>query len=417
MNEHDNFGGRLAQDLHTRADGLSGHPVSFDQVKRTAGRIRRRRAAATTAAVAVVAVGVPGGTWMAMQGDDAPDQQLVAAPTFHRDGPTPSLDPAGTGQGDRAGKGIPAVELDDLTEGEAPRRDWLQDRELHTADGRVIDLPASYAAIYRYDDGWLGVDYAGSDDGATAQVLDSDGAPVGEPFRSTGGASSADGSQLLYLAGDDLVLHDNETGTDTTIRTGVPAETVPVGVDDAGAVYYNTPVKNHQLDGRIWKDGAETDPSPGAVERLSSVNDAGFSTRMVEISDYGSCSAVFDPDGVEQARTCDFSVSAFSPDGTKVIAGPAYRDGFADLSLAVLGEDWASPVVERVNYGSSEEQGDSFTGSAWEDDEHLLVTMADTSKSFDRPTWYVVRLGLDGTAEIAAGPITVAEYKGVSLVR
>ncbi len=417
MNEHDTLGGRLAQDLQARADGLPGHPVSFDQVKRTAGRIRRRRAAATSAAVAVVAVGVPGGTWMAMQGSDAPDQHLVAAPSFHRDDPTPSLDPNATAPGDRSGMNIPSLELDEMARGDAPRRDWMQDKELHTADGRVLTLQTAYSTIYRYDDGWLALDYNGSDAGATMQKLDGSGAPVGDPFPSTGGASSADGQHLTYLSGNDLMLHDNNTGDTTTVRAGLPAETVAVGVDAEGAVYYNVPAKDHMLDGRVWKDGAEIDPSPGVTQPIRSVSGAGFTTRLIEISDMGSCSAVFDPAGLEQARTCDFSTSEFSPDGTKVLAGPAYGDGFADLSFAVLGADWATPLLERVNYGSSEEQGDSLIDSVWEDDDHVLIAMADAANGYDKMKWYVVRVALDGSTEIAAGPITGAEYEGIALLQ
>jgi len=417
MSEHDDFGTQLTRDLRRHAADAAAHPVSFEEVRRTAGRIRRRRVAATSVAVAVVAVGAPGGTWLALQGDHGADEHLVTAPSFHRDGPTPTLDDAGSGPGDGSGQDAPGLELDDLERGEAPRRDWLRHRQLHTADGRVLDLAADYGAVHRYDDGWLAIDYAGSEHGATAQVLDRDGVPVGEPFATSGAASSADGSTLLYMAGGNLVVHDNETGADTTVRSGLPARTEPVGVDDAGAVYYNAPAPRQDRDGRIWRDGEEIDPSPGAVEPLTSVNGAGFTTRLVARSDYDSCTAVFDPAGAEQARTCDFSAASFSPDGTRLQVWPAYYDGFGPLAFGILGSDWASPLVERVNYGSSEEQGDTFTDAVWEDDDHVLLTMADTSESFDKPTWYVVRIGVDGQAEIAAGPIEVPTYEGISLVR
>ncbi|WP_235738489.1 hypothetical protein [Nocardioides alcanivorans] len=347
MNTHDEFGGRLAEDLHQQADALDPQGISFDEVRRNAGRLRRRRAAATALAAAVAVVGVGGGVWLAGTDRGQESTDLVAAvPTFHRDGPTPSIEPGTENDHlDKSGLGLPSLDPRDLPQGNAPTVDWLIEDQLHTADGRVLTVDGDINAIVPWDDGWLAA--APGSDRMQTSVLDSQGKPV-ETFPSNGFMSiSADRSKVLYNNDQTLMLHDNDTGETRKIFTNADeTQTVfPVGVTDDGVVHFNLTTANSEdrLDSRVWQDGQISDPSPGRPERTLSVSAQGSSIRQVALTDARSCSAIFGADGVEQARTCELTPGDFSPDGSRVLADPDYLSGFGSMEFAILGEDWGNP--------------------------------------------------------------------------
>lgn len=417
MNGND-FDSKLADQLQHRASSYHPSPIPLEAVKRNAGRIRRRRASAAGAAFAVLAVGGGGGLVAALDSGNGNGSDLpVAAPTFtHQGNPTmPPPEDLPVNKGDR---NLPGIDPTTLPRGEDPKVGWVHYGILHNPEGGEVQLPRDgLGTPYRYDDGWLLIDWAGRKDGATGMVVGADGQPVAPEFDTSGVvATSTDGSRVLFVAGDELTLHDNGTGRSTVVRTTDGQLLEPAGVDDAGSVYYNVadPVDG-TTDGRIWRDGEETDPSPEADQPIIAANAQGFTTRVVELTDYGTCSAVFSPDGAEQARTCDWMPGTFSPDGTKVLLGPAYRDGAGALELGIAGEDWSAPLVERVNYGDDDQQGATFTDTVWEDDEHVLAVMYDWVD--EQPTWWIVRIGTDGAAELASDPIPSKEEEGVELVR
>ncbi len=417
MNTNDDLTARLTNQLQDRVSHLDPSTVSFDRVKRTAGRIRRRRIAATSVAVAVTAVGVPGGVWWAVQSDDpAPDLQ-VAATVFVQDGPTPTLGPDDVDPVDKSDQGLPTLDPRDLPTGAPARVDWLQGRNLHTADGRVLTLDQEYAEVYRWDDGWLVVQWMTDSGLPELSILDGNGVPV-DTFTSTGWVgTSADGSSVAYVRDQALRLHDNDTGRDTVLRGGLPQTLAlaPVGISSDGAVHYNVATANtdEPWDGRIWRDGAEHDPSPGEAQEVVSVGDQGSTVRRMQQVEMRACYAVFGPSGGEQARTCDLTPGVFSPDGSKLLAGPNTRSGFGDLEFAVLGQHWGAPLLDFINYTSDGSiEYPSFQDSSWEDNEHALVVMATPGP---KKTWYVVRVGVDGSAELAAEPVTAPEDAGIVL--
>src|SRR5690606_20335721 len=157
-------------------------------------------------------------------------------------------------KGDR---GLPGVEPETLPRGEDAKVDWIQGGVLHTADGRTVDISPDFGNAYRYDDGWLLINWTGRKNGSTGVVVDAEGRQLAPEFDTDGVvAPSADGSKLLFVADDELIVHDNETGTTTVVRSVAGESVEPVGVDDAGAVHYNLTDRDSGLsDGRIWRDG------------------------------------------------------------------------------------------------------------------------------------------------------------------
>ncbi|CAM3310566.1 hypothetical protein NODU109028_10845 [Nocardioides dubius] len=404
MNDH--FQDQLGAMLRTRADHLDPTPVTFDTVRSTAGRIRRRRAGVAGVVAAVTLVGVPTAV-LSLAGSD-PDTAPAPAslPTFVDSG-NERLLPEDQLPVNRSRLGLPALEPGTLERGADTRVPWAQGGVLHLPDGEQLNLDAPTRMLLPYDEGWLLGEQVGDGEYAT-RIVDADGTTLAEPEISPEvGAASGNGRYVSYLEGDSLVMHDNTTGRSQVVASAEKElEPALVGVDDEGAVYFNVGSEPGMTnDGRVWRNGTTTDLSPGTEQRITVVSPLGYTVRIVKMSDFGGCYAVFDPEGTEQARTCTHNPKVFSPDGASVAMGPNYGDGAGDLNLAIAGEDWSHPAHEWVNYTDAGVQQPTFSSMVWEDDEHLLVSMVDFSQGMEKTTWYLVRVGLDGTTELAADPI------------
>ena len=132
--------------------------------------------------------------------------------------------------------------------------------------------------------------------------------------------------------------------------------------------------------------------APDAV----AVTDAAVDGRLAVVSSVdlaagGACSAILD--GTTTAESCDFTYGRFSPDGEHLSASPAYESGIGDVFAAILDAD--GQEVARFEPA----RGDFVWSSTWEDSSHLLVTTYDYDAG-----WSVVRLGTDGSQEVALGP-------------
>jgi hypothetical protein len=111
----------------------------------------------------------------------------------------------------------------------------------------------------------------------------------------------------------------------------------------------------------------------GKVSRLSHVrNPTALSANgsqvasLVSLTDTGSCTSVLASfDGSRYWKTCDYQVDAFAPAGRTVLAGPAYRDGYADGYVAVL-DNSNGELLRKW-------QGVSVMNAAYEDDDHILL--------------------------------------------
>ena len=86
------------------------------------------------------------------------------------------------------------------------------------------------------------------------------------------------------------------------------------------------------------------------------------------------------------------------PDGAHISALPPYLSG--------IGASWAAIVDENGTEVARYRPENGYVRSAvWEDDGHLLVTAYD----WDARAWSVMRLGLDGSEELALGPSTATD--------
>ena len=408
--EYDAAARALRDGLHHRADGLTDAPFGLDEVRARAGAIRRtRRITAAAAVAAAVAILTPAGILAGGGWDRGATPQYA--------GQTPRAEADGERDGDprrdlfviessrpRA-SGPQRLVVTDLPVGEPPAVPWYSDGTLHLPGSGSIDLPPGFAPLAPYDDGWLLVGWASG--APVGQVVDADGDPVGEPFRTlTTAAAAADGGRTLYGRAGDLVVHDNVTGQDAVVRRQVGPATEPVGF--AGpAVYYNL----DRGDGRTmgWSAPGLADPAPEGTLSYRDVTPDGWTAAVTSVSDAGSCSAVFAPSGGERGsvrtgervgQSCRLSLEEFSDNGGLLLAGPAYRDGFGDRELAVV-----SPQIRglrpppRLHFVQTLADDAVILDSTWEDEDHLLVV------TFRADTWQLLRVGLDGSVENAVEPV------------
>ena len=115
---------------------------------------------------------------------------------------------------------------------------------------------------------------------------------------------------------------------------------------------------------------------------------------LLSVTDEGSCGGLFKKLTKPVWQTCDHTLTSFSPDGSLVLGTDAYLDGFGQRTVAFL--DAAGGLEHEFR---SKGHGPTILQTAWEDADHVLAVV------FERGRWSVLRLGADGSAEVALGPV------------
>jgi hypothetical protein len=411
MSTHDES--RLARGLHRRADEVGGHPVSLEDVQRSARGIRRRRrVAGGIAAVAMVAVAVPATITAITAGGGRSDRPApIASPSHPVPSTTSTASTASTGSATplpsaTSAPSAPSAEPSAApltTHGSGPSGppavDYLSGVTLHRVDGSTVHLPGTYNELTPYHGGYLATELG--DQGFEVVTLDNTGKEVDRrpgDFRIAVGANGTTVSWLT-LDGARPVLHRAIASGSSDVVDDVPvrssAATGPIGFVDAEQVVYEVPGEapevrladfadrsDRRLTGLIGVGG--TSPSEPLVSgQLSSQDD-------------GSCWAVRRvTDGHDLWRTCDFSLGRFSPDGRLVVGYSAYRDGAGDSELAVLDAHTGRVLAHWKSTRRSQAIAQRVT---WENDDTLLATV------FQAGAWSMMRLGDDGELTTALGP-------------
>ena len=90
----------------------------------------------------------------------------------------------------------------------------------------------------------------------------------------------------------------------------------------------------------------------------------------------------------------DYTLGAFSPDGTYVLGHPAYRDGIGDGQIALYTETGRL----LVNRQTSDRHPGFYQGATWEDATHVLFPV------FQAEKWSLVRMSVTGAMEYAIPP-------------
>ena len=312
--------------------------------------------------------------------------------------PAPTVDPI-------------TVSLKGLPTGSAPTVGYLRHGsggwELVRADGSTMPVARAYDDFAPVDGGGL-VGMRLGVDSSRVEVVDGAGRVThGEPAIGYRLAVTPDGQMIGWLRpGGVPVDYEVRNGK---ILTGPPVQDATDLAALAGEktcfesespVHGCLWVVTNSNDGTTWGASSHgiADVEPG-LAIASDVDEHGYLVGLSSTTDDGSCSVLVRPWRQPRWMTCDYRLRTFSPDATRVSATNAYADGLGDTRLAVLGRDG---TVEQDFLAA---HGVTFMKAVWEDEDHLLVL------TYTPKRWEVLRLGVDGSVEVAVPAIKGLDYE------
>lgn len=387
--------------LHRRVDPIQHSPLTVTDVRQRARRIQRRRTMAAGAAVAAaLAVAVPMGLAITgpAQRSDFPPATRTPAPTIT--GPV-LVDPRSASEGE-----APAVPL--VVAGEHYRV---------LLDGQEYALPSPYDQLTAFRDGWIATAVINDQGERAVHVLDEGFGLTEEASPVTDLTVAHDGSRVAYAFHDGTrwIVVDNDLAGEPERTTPLPDGPVDAQVRTVGFLpddgIVASQVDPGRTDGRqstfvVSPDGT-TEALPGLIHAVSSSPVTGTVAGLtsVDMERAETCSAVVDGlvrTGEALWETCDYSFGSFSPDGRHVVGYAASFDN-ASPTLTIL--DAASgEVALDFELVAPRNRVVGIADVVWEDDQTFLATYIDGNQQ------YVLRLGLDGTVERVAGPVTNDDF-------
>lgn len=389
MSDHD----PLRDALRGRAENVGDvSPLTLDDVKGRARGIRRRRLAVSAlAAAAVVAVAVPAGIAVTDDLGTRPDRAPVAGPSGTA---TPSPAPTTTPTPE-----VPlTVTLTPNVEGHGgePQVPYIFNGVVNRTDGSTVKVQAGYVDLAPLGDGWAAT--RKDDQGNSfVDLLSPDGAVTGS-YASTGSlAVSADGTVVSYATPDGGLM---VVTPDSAPRSLVDPAALPGGPLKPVAVSGSDSCMKDAANGgcAVLLDGFDGGPRAYAASNegvtplpqlltVGGLSPDGSLDGMISVTDGGSCSTVLQRDETPAWKTCDHTLSSFSPDGRYVVGQPAYLDGFGDPRIAILDARTGDPLVV---YRNSRDHPASVFDFTWEQDDTLLATV------YEAGEWSLLRLTVDG---------------------
>ena len=398
----------LNRALHGHVDPLTDSPLGLDDVQGKARVVRRRRQLAAGAALAVAAAVIVPTAVIATRGlDDGQGpgpatESATSTPTGASESPGP--EPSQPEPTKRA-----PIDIAALPVGDAPKIDWAEGADVHRADGSTVAgvLPEGTTGLAPLGDGWVVATRDGEGNGF-ARFVPADGMAAQVLFELDGHLTTSPlGEVVAFTQPDGQVKIMQDGGADNfsmapMTATG-PYDTVAVTSEDCREAEPEGGGCTVLVNAVGEEPGAWFTTSHGIVDRLggpivrltawSAERYAGI-TRFND--DLTTCSSVRDAEsGDEVWKTCDNRVVDFSPTGAAALGIGSVGSGNGEGQITLLDAADGSIFVDLV----ADEQHQVFaTQWAWEDDSHVLVVVRE---GLD---WSVVRLGTDGSLELAVEP-------------
>ena len=334
----------------------------------------------------------------------AADDPTSPASTPSPTGTSTPTESASTSATAPAGSGV--LTLNGVTSGAPPSVPYLAVTDagasLVRPGGDAQRLPRAYDSFAPMGDGLVGT--ASVDDQARSYLLDGDLEEVSQGTNPSGTlAATPDGAIVGWVTTE---------GRPHVVEDGGSQEWDMSVVDEAGSIAAligdrGTCVEGSDGSGCVaFVNSAEGTSaryttSHGIVDTVPwvlAVGDAsadGDLVAMTSVSDEGSCWGRFQAWKKKPLwETCDHTLFDFSPSGTRILAGPAYLDGFGQGSATVLG-DGGTLVAE---WHSADQA--ALLHTVWEDDDHVLALV------FQDDAWAILRLDVaDGSVELAVEPV------------
>jgi hypothetical protein len=385
----------LGRQLHDLVDHRHDAPLALGDVRGRAGRIRRNRRLAVTAGVAAALAVI------------VPTAFLAGGGLSRSQEPDPVRPP-----GEERAAVHTRLTLDGVPRGDAPGIEYFTANGVVLPDEGLAEQELSWQALIpsEADGGWLAYGPAKDDVRYLTEEFDEQGG-------SSAGAevvTNADRSYAAWTASEPgaqtLLLHSTtESGAGTSWPFDASPPVEPVGVLGDDRVLFET---TNQRTGEVTVQIAESD---GSISAFADVADAvavsadGLVSVLTRSNPDGSaCFGIVDTTADPTAvawETCDHSLGAFSPDGRYVLAGPAYRSGAGDLTLAVLD---ARTHREVATFDQPRNGQVTIGQKAWESDDSALAFVS------DGPKQALLRFGVDGTLERATEVVKGSEFTDVA---
>lgn len=364
-----------------RVRDLNEAPLSLDQVKGKAGKIRRNRRVAVAggvlaAAAIIVPVAVIGGSDLF----DSSSKPPVANPDKNQTEHAEDTTDAGWG--------------------------YLEGDTVHRPDGVTMTFQGSsyrggvvlgttfFGVSSNDETGQLSLDVAG-DDVFLTQTTEILAWPV----------ANDEGTAVAYVESDGDLVVATESGETTTVATGLSenAQLIAVTGDCPTGdcrVYVDDDVLGET---RAYStEGGFTVPVPGVIG-VQDVTEGGLAAVTTQAQDEGSCGGVYDLTKADYLwQTCDYYLFGLSPDGKYVEASHAYQDGFGHAWTAILDAATGKELYRFESPGNGAQ-----TTSVWQDSEHLLVA----SFEYEPSEWTIYRIAADGSQEIVLGPTKGSDFE------
>lgn len=390
----------LSQTLARQAERFAqrGNALELDQVISRAGEIRRgrRMRASMVMAAVVLAVAVP-----------------VGITALNDNDPTRKED---TSQFLPASPDTSNVELGEYKVGDAPKTGY--------ADGSTLKFNGtsrflggdSVTSLSRINGGFL---VGQSDDGGNlnARFVPDQGDDSETRTLAGGFAVSSQRQFGAFVETDGTVIVVDSTGSFTEIGKlpgGKDVSYSAVAVSDS-ACYTAESCSVWAVDNgessTVWEVTPGTDPVKSELTGLIAVDAYGNNVRRLSYDDeLGATSGYFDVDGNQVWKSSEYYPRSFSPDGTHLIAGPAYGDGYAEQQVTIL-DNAGKPTLDLKSATDPDGNPVSVLQVVWEDDDHVLAVVAEGTR------FAVIRFGLNGSREYAVPLTTVADSYDTSPFR
>ncbi len=164
-------------------------------------------------------------------------------------------------------------------------------------------------------------------------------------------------------------------------------------VGDGSLVYQSADERGRATIGIANPDGSTTEFEGDFVQAIA----ASPVTHLVAVQtktnrDASGCFGVVAADNTAETvwDTCDYSIGAFSPDGSYVLASSPYQSGLGLASVAVL-DAWTGRLIARFDQPRNSQI--AVNNAAWESpDTFVAVAMEGLDTT-------ILRFGVDGTLE------------------
>ena len=399
MTSHDEQ--RLSDALRRQAASQDPHLLTLDDVTSRAGSIRRRRVAAgAVAAAAVVAIVVPTAMLATDRRTDSTPPPATSTPTAT---PTGGATPTAKDPVTPNGKPVRVAIDGDLPRGAAPAVPVVVQGMVIAPDGSKVDFGADVPYFAPVGDGYAAIVRQEGTDAGRFEVRGGDGSVLSSaPALVSGLAVTRDHSAVAYVGTDQKIHTWSASDGDLVFSDKLP-DVILAGMANTQEGTCKEPVPEGPGCTVFFSKGAGgagyaeshgiTDDIPGWT-KLNDVNDLVVAGQTKSLPE-GSCNKVEDESAPRVIwQTCKASPIDLSPSNAYVTALPAYYEGLCCSTYSVYDVAAGAKVLDVEVRADADRMG-YVPVMGWEDDGHVLAG------AYTQGGWRLVRVGLDGTAELA----------------